>query len=139
VNHELDEALVRDFPMLYAQRHRPMNETCMCWGFGCGDGWEPLIRELSEQLEWLNRTDAVLIEAVQVKEKFGTLRFYTAIRDCDSDFPWRMVDALVDSATHRSGVTCEECGRLGERRDGGWIRTLCDECEAARRGMRRKG
>jgi len=23
----------------------------MCWGFSCGDGWEPLIRELSEKLE----------------------------------------------------------------------------------------
>jgi len=132
VNPKLDKKLVETYPMLYAQRNKPVNETAMCWGFECGDGWYGIINELSEQLEWLNKTDAVLIEAVQVKEKFGTLRFYTQIRDCDSGFPWHMVDALCDDAGVRSGTICEECGQYGRLREGGWIRTLCDQCESDR-------
>ena len=51
MREELDKKLVEDFPLLYADRGRSMQETCMCWGFSCGDGWEPLIRELSSKLE----------------------------------------------------------------------------------------
>jgi ribosomal protein L37AE/L43A len=47
---ELDEALVRDFPLLFSDRFGSMHETCMCWGFP-GDGWEPIIREAAEKLE----------------------------------------------------------------------------------------
>ena len=57
---------------------------------------------------------------VQVKEKFGGLRFY------------------MDGGTeaHRIGVgfaeamasrTCEVCGSPGERTDDGWVKTLCPE------------
>jgi len=132
MNEELDEALMRDFPMLYAQRHLPMTETCMCWGFGCGDGWEPIIRTLSAQLEWLNTMGVCRVEAVQVKEKFGTLRFYEAVKEARQDLPAGMVWALIETAEALSGQTCEDCGKFGRLREGGWLRTLCDECEAKR-------
>lgn len=48
---ELDEQLVKDFPNLYKDRHSSIMSSCMGWGFDCGDGWEPLIRRLSEKLE----------------------------------------------------------------------------------------
>lgn len=50
MREDLDKQLVMDFPLLYADRHGSAQETCMCWGFP-GDGWEPVIRELSEKLE----------------------------------------------------------------------------------------
>jgi len=50
MNLELDKKLVEDFPMLYKQRFYDMQQTAMCWGFACEDGWEPLIRELSERI-----------------------------------------------------------------------------------------
>ncbi len=31
-----------------------------------------------------------------------------------------------------SCTVCEECGKLGKPRKGGWIKTLCDECAAKR-------
>jgi hypothetical protein len=49
---ELDEALVKDFPLLYCERYWDMSRTCMIWGFP-GSGWEPIIRELSSKLESL--------------------------------------------------------------------------------------
>lgn len=50
MKEDLDIQLVKDFPLLYKERHLNPQETCMCWGFP-GDGWEPLIRELSTKLE----------------------------------------------------------------------------------------
>lgn len=60
------------------------------------------------------------VVAVQVKEKYGTLRFYIHGGN-------EYVDGLVQMATAMSSVTCEVCGSVGKIRNGPWIRTLCDE------------
>ena len=65
------------------------------------------------------------VVAVQVKEKFGGLRFYV---DGGDD----VVYGMIQMAESLSTVTCEECGKPGIQRSGGWIRTLCDEHEAER-------
>jgi hypothetical protein len=58
----------------------------------------------------------------QVKEKFGTLRFYYSGGD---DY----ISGMVTMAEAMSGVTCETCGSPGERKGGGWVRTMCDHHE----------
>lgn len=126
---ELDAALVRDFPLLYSDRNAAPQATCMCWGFECGDGWEPLIRALSAKLEAaiaaLPEADQPNYKAMQVKEKFGTLRFYLTMGS-DEMF------AACDEAEAHSAETCEGCGQLGKRRGGGWIVTECDSCAEKR-------
>ena len=124
MDQELDDKLVADFPNLYALRHGSMMETCMYQGFSVGNGWHDIIRDLSVKLEALilalpaaTRSECC---ASQVKEKFGTLRFYM---DGSTD----EMDALIHAAESLSFKTCEECGAPGERRGSGWIRTLCDE------------
>lgn len=61
--------------------------------------------------------------AVQVKEKFGGLRFYYTGGD---DY----INGMVRLAEIMSYRTCEKCGNIGEykRRDRGYIQTLCDNC-----------
>ena len=61
------------------------------------------------------------IEAVQVKEKYGTLRFYT--NEYDST-----INSLISFAENMSACTCEECGAPGTADPGGWIKTRCDTC-----------
>ena len=39
---------------------------------------------------------------------------------------------MVRMAESWAANTCEECGHPGKMRNGGWIRTLCDEHEAER-------
>jgi hypothetical protein len=57
--------------------------------------------------------------ATQVKEKYGTLRFYYVGGD-------NIVDAFVNMGESMSSVMCEVCGAPGHSRGGGWIQTLCD-------------
>jgi hypothetical protein len=67
------------------------------------------------------------VVATQVKEKFGTLRFYY---DGGND----IIDGMVRMAEAMSEVTCEQCGAPGEERGGGWIVTLCDTHAGERKG-----
>ncbi len=124
MNKDLDEALCKDFPNLYRDRNASMMSTCMCWGFP-SDGWEPLIRRLSEKLE-----DLILAipeetrehyKASQVKEKMGTLRFYM---DSSTD----EMENLINEAEAESERTCEKCGSPGSINDGPWYRVRCGSC-----------
>jgi hypothetical protein len=58
----------------------------------------------------------------QVKEKFGTLRFY--YRGGDD-----AISHYVEMAEAMSGVICERCGAPAETQsEGGWVSTQCQTC-----------
>jgi hypothetical protein len=176
MKQELDEYLCKVYPKMMVNRNLHMNETCMCWGFECGDGWFQILNQLmgniQHHIDWKVRQHEVAIkfntiaeqlkagdstlfdeehkdllnrdyvekrkqelienplreipELVpqvtldQVKEKFGTLRFYYSGGD---DY----ISGLVSMAESMSGVTCEECGKPGTQTSGGWIKTVCVE------------
>jgi len=129
MREDLDKKLCEAFPILYQQRNMNMSQTCMCWGFECSDGWFDLIWNLSEKLENINKSlpsdSDLFVVAVQVKEKFGTLRFYTGgIPSSVSD----EVGKFINEAETASEKTCEECGKDGKSRTGGWVKTLCNDC-----------
>lgn len=79
-----------------------------------GKGWHELVRAAFQACE-----DAK-VEVSQVKEKFGGLRVYTG------GAPGHIHD-LMNDLEMKSLKTCEECGKRGKPRAGGWIRTLCEE------------
>lgn len=172
MNDELDKQLCAKYPLIFKDRNASMQETLMCFGFECGDGWFNIldvlcgniqhhidhiskiaksnakyneIRKQAQAGNWdpfdehygeynkhyadairaeivesppkeVNEIDQVV--AVQVKEKFGTLRFYYDGGD-------EVVAGMVNMAESMSGLTCEMCGNLGTRGGVGWIRTLC--------------
>ena len=95
----------------------------MCWGFEHGDGWYSIIYNLSEKITKLDPT----VEAVQVKEKFGGLRFY--IGPVKIEHSKEVYDA-IDQAEDESFKTCEVCGSKENVTTEGsnWIKTLCEKC-----------
>ena len=178
---EYDEYLCKVYPKMMVNRNKNMQETCMCWGFECGDGWFQILNQLmgniQHHIDWRERQREVVIKfnkireagqsgnaelfadlmaaeygdkglsadyvkeraeefmtqplqpvpaeipqvtLDQVKEKFGTLRFYYTGGD---DY----ISGLVSMAESMSGVTCEECGKPGTQTSGGWIKTACVE------------
>jgi len=71
------------------------------------------------------------LEAVQVKEKYGSLRFYLSGYPMQPEIDAK-VTAYINFAESMSYVTCEQCGMPGEQRGGHWVFTLCEACENAR-------
>jgi hypothetical protein len=122
---ELTEKLYNDFPDLYEQRSWSIQDSCMAWGFECGDGWYDLIYQLSKDLMAVSDK----VRAVQVKEKYGGLRFYFTYSDHVSKAVDKKVFSLISKAEKESYKICEHCGsRDNVKQTQGWIVTLCGEC-----------
>ena len=100
-----------------------------------GPGWEPMVYTLDKFLQSIDPNYKVL----QVKEKFGGLRFYYEVSATATDDAVRQARALVSFAEALSFETCEECGASGTLLDvGGWWRTLCSPCAEKAREERAK-
>lgn len=112
-NHLMDQ-LGEDFSFM----KRDNGNSVYC---ACGNGWYELIWNLCHELASLyedNNVDLDNIEVLQVKEKFGQLRFYVG---------W-MIDGsykIIEKYEKLSESTCEICGDKGELR-GDYAQTLCD-------------
>lgn len=86
--------------------------------FECGPGWFQLLHDLSTELSSEIHPES---RVTQVKEKYGTLRFYV---DFANDASWD----IIEKYEAKSATICEECGHPGQRREiNGWISTLCDD------------
>ena len=171
MNSELEQKIFDKYPKIFGDRSKPMTETCMCWGLEVGDGWYNLIDVLCEAPTYTYSTSVKVDEedgkrlriepysgsyyfmveppqviAEQVKEKFGTLRFYYRVEfnkdivdlletekypalqkivDRYSNY----IDGIVHFAETASGRTCEETGTDGEIHSSGgsragWLKTL---------------
>ncbi len=115
MNDDLSELLRDRYPLLYSNGIM----------FECGDGWFVLINALSAKLELLiaaceDHPEHGRPYASQVKEKYGTLRFYMSYMTDE-------MEALIDEAEDLSAKTCEICGKDGEIRGNHWVQTLCEE------------
>lgn len=88
--------------------------------FECGVGWRWLWEGAAELMK--EHGVPAGFRTTQAKEKFGTIRWYY---DCSDDYEY--TQSLVDSVEHLSAFICEECGKPGRIRQGGWVRCLCPE------------
>lgn len=82
MKQNLQNKLYKFFPKIFIQKDLDKMQTCMCWGIECPDEWYDVLYNLCEVIQ--NHVDATKkrqIEAVQVKEKFGSLCFYTNYAD----------------------------------------------------------
>lgn len=87
------------------------------WDFKRAD---EIIESVAEgRFKVTDKVHQVVVE--QVKEKFGTLRFYYQGGDDQIHGMVRMAEAM-------SAVTCEQCGVPAKTGGRGWISTLCDSC-----------
>lgn len=111
--------------------------------YGCiaPDGWKWIVEDCDRLLARLDPD----YEIQQVKEKFGTLRYYYG---SDKDYELQeIMDAVVRQAESLSSRTCEVCGNssaisnpskgikfddsaiLKSTANGGWLKTICNSCD----------
>ena len=102
----------------------------------CNEGWYKILEDLDEKLSYLDPDYKV----VQVKEKFGTLRFYWDPSDNENKLLNNIMRDCVKEAEFLSSYTCEYCGStLGKlQNDNYWVKTACDECWAKKMAERQK-
>jgi hypothetical protein len=127
MKEELEKQLVAKYPKLYAQVGGSPYKTCMADGLTCGNGWYDIIDRLSARLEPLGT-----VEAAQVKEKFGALRFYLDYTSPMDEEQRKEVFKIVGEAEAESERTCEDCGKPAKLRSiDYWLTTLCEDCLGA--------
>lgn len=121
MREELEKKFSEKWPTWFHGLHDgdPM-ETCLVFGFECGDGWNDLLWRLCEDIEKIGPGDEFRV--LQVKEKFGGLRFYTGAAPSE-------VHDRISQAEDESYKTCEVCASKEDvTSEGSWIKTLCGEC-----------
>jgi len=88
-------------------------------------GWYSFIKILDERLDYLFPRG---YQIEQIKEKYGTLRFYY-IEDSQDDIARDIGRCCVAYAESMSARVCMHCGERGfTRTDVSWHCTLCDSC-----------
>lgn len=97
---EKEKQLIENFPDIYQEYYMDMQDTCMCWGFECPDEWFDVIFKLSKELSKISKDENIKIIANQVKEKFGQLRFYYTVGECNtySDKIYDLIDECIIKA-----------------------------------------
>jgi len=128
---ELVEKLKKDFPLTYGAVCDERQAYSM-FGIEVGDGWYKILERAGKKMEpliqaWVDKNpEAEYRPCVsQIKEKYGTMRFYMT---CGTD---EMFQVASDAEAESEGV-CEKCGKPGEIRStsnswNGWLFTACDE------------
>jgi len=157
---ELTQKLAQKYPTIFTELGSTPQQSCMAFGIECGDGWYDLLDVLCESLTYLYETGSIggdqryapmdppKVIATQIKEKFGTLRFYYRLSLSDqvkdlqkqaetdpilassidkwiSDYI-RYIDGIIHMAEYMSARTCECTGFKGElhRTPSGWYKVL---------------
>jgi hypothetical protein len=129
---ELELKLVEKYPVILRDYGGDKMKTCMHWGMECGDGWYTLLDQLLEKLDFMSNNFGVQVIAEQIKEKFGTLRFYySTIVKTDlnvNHIAEKIIDDIIDHAETKSKYICEVTGSHGVLcHKNGWLRTLSKE------------
>lgn len=124
---ELKEKLFKDYPLTFGMYldDPPINH----YGLNIHNGWEPILRDLASKiepiLEGMDIEKRKLNCVVQIKEKFGGLRFYRNKNIINDILP------LINEAEKKSMITCEYCGKAGKLHEMDkfrWVKTCCDKC-----------
>lgn len=84
--------------------------------YSVGPGWIPLVETAIKEINMVDPN----IKIDQIKEKFGILTIYL-------DQYNNQIINIIHKYETMSGYVCECCGKPGQLRKTGWIKTLCDE------------
>jgi len=129
MTRELEAKLIKKYPKILVDIYGDPRQTCMAFGAECGDGWYDLLDDCMNKIQylcdlWSTNGKEVQVVANQVKEKFGTLRFYISLHGAN-EIENNIIDDIISEAERKSEHTCEVTGEHGEPcKKGGWRRTL---------------
>jgi hypothetical protein len=113
--------LIRTYPDLF---HPLPGDPPTAEGWPCvGDGWRDLLERACARIRMAVQAEGGTFHATQIKEKYGTLRFYW--EGALSPKTDALVEEAIDLAEARSACSCEVCGAEGRLYGPGWLVTRC--------------
>lgn len=102
-------------------------------------GWEPAFYELCDEINALLKEyqlSADCLAVCQIKEKFGELRFYTALnltsvdsKDLRKEIANKFSELELKAMAKTSKI-CHACGAPAKYRSTGWVLPCCPQCAA---------
>ncbi len=147
---ELEKRLFEDFPDLYCRKFEP--NGWYPFHISCHDGWEPLLRRLSERITRivqslpLETPTSVGESPIPMDTSIKTGRYtgLTAQSFCADVVSvgveekskqlkfWinkstREIEQVIQDAEEENMITCEMCGRPGELSGNPWPIVVCDD------------
>ena len=120
MDNKLSEKIAADFPLLFDYRKDELMLPFPMFGFEVESGWFPIIYSACKTLDHCRSELDIRIRVDQIKEKFGTLRFYTTGEPKEGEY-------AIQEAMRLSAEICEYCGHPGKLRTNGWYSTLCED------------
>lgn len=148
MNIQLQSRLMKSYPNFFRKPNRGRHEDENRYesggpidvrGIECDDGWYDLLGALANRFE--EHIDTLKVRgvapdkwprALQIKEKFGELRFHVENR---AELPDDLI-AAIEQAERDSKSICESCGKPGVLYTGRWHHVACEACEAQRPGRK---
>lgn len=153
---ELENKLAEAFPFMRCNETLGeqfskgyIKDLYSAFGCECDDGWYDLLYDLCGEITEVYKKYSQPVDIVvdQIKEKYGTLRFYYHYKGSE-DVPTALdylggvirftpignelrheIAQIVMKYEKKSATVCEKCGKAGTLRDDlQWIQTLCDDC-----------
>lgn len=131
--------LINKFPFLNADSNKSEwvygNCDSDCWFDMVPPGWRVLAYEML--LEMKPYLSGVCLEVHQIKEKFGTLRFYYGVYIAHKRKKRLMrkfirnihkINKIVRKYEHISSKTCIVCGKPAVYMTTSWICPYCENC-----------
>lgn len=158
MNKNLQNKLYKKYNSIFRDRSKSIQESCMPWGISVGNGWYSLIDSICIFIRNLEENNKdIKIVADQVKEKFGSLRFYYHLegklkprkllkQKIESDLELEdrrnviidRLDGAIDLAYYLSIRTCEDCGAPATIQTKGYISNICEDCSELRKEIMKK-
>lgn len=127
MDDKLQAKLIKKFPKILKAKKKNMSPFS-AYGVECDDGWYDMIFNLCTELQTLCDSNGTQVIALQIKEKFATLRFYMSIGDGATDAQYKATNEIIKKYEDMSSKTCEVTGNVGcLYKRGFWVKTLCAE------------
>lgn len=152
MNQDLEEALVKNYPSIFKDIYGDPKETCMSFGIETGTGWYNLIESacfnIQETVDLVNHIHPNLnfrVVAAQIKQKWGTLRFYIEfhynpdvvksiegvffVEGASIEWAFDRIHETIRFAEKKSEYICDTCGDWMKYDKGeGWHYPKCEAC-----------
>jgi hypothetical protein len=131
MDDKLQAKLIKKFPKILKAKKKSMSPFS-AYGVECDDGWYDMIFNLCTELQTLCDSNGTQVTALQIKEKFATLRVYISIDDGATDAQYKAqykaINEIMNKYDDISRKTCEVTGNVGcLYKRGFWVKTLCVE------------